>query len=333
MSFLESLQPLLRQLPALLSAITSPTTKKRPMSGQDLFSTNVPTSNPKPGHTPEPTGSFPPPLRPPSMSGSKGKPNERGFSLSTLTPALSLSTPVPIISSSTSSSIIPTHSSPSPQLLCSAHPPSNLDQFINDPECLILDIRSHAAFTTARLANALSFSVPSALLKRPLYSLEKLALMLSSKSTRTRFSAWDRASSILVYDADSFDIPEGSNLRGLLKKFRNEGYPPEKHLAWLKGGFLSVRRERRDLVVFGPDRTQEEEDEEDDILEPFSTSQSTALFRASALPSSAYNLSSATSYRLSRAPRRSPTPMSTPRSTNGSPMDLDTSPAGSLGYL
>ncbi|KAF9652061.1 hypothetical protein BDM02DRAFT_352315 [Thelephora ganbajun] len=293
------------------------------MADQDFFSTNVSASNPKPGHTPESTDSFakaiqsrfsssslilPPSLHLPSTSGSKKKPNKHGFSLSMPAPALSLPTPVPVASSSASSSTIPTHSPSSSQLLCSSHPPSDLDQFINDPECLILDIRSHAAFTTSRLANALSLSVPSTLLKRPLYSLEKLTLMLSSKSARTRFSAWAEASSILVYDADSFHIPEGSNLYGLLKKLRSEGYPSEKHLAWLKGGFISVWRERKNLVVSGPDKAQVEEDEEEeDTLEPLSPSQSTGLLRTSALPSSAFNLSSTTFHRPSRAPQHSPT--------------------------
>ena len=132
--------------------------------------------------------------------------------------------------------------------------------------------------------------------------------MLSSKSARNRFSAWAEASSILIYDADSLNIPEGSNLHGLLRKFRNEGYPSEKHLAWLQGGFVSVWRERKDLVVSGPDKTLvEEDDEEDDILEPLSASQSAGLLRASALPSSAFNLSSTTSHRPSRAPQHSPT--------------------------
>ena len=308
--------------PYTISLSLLSTTGKRLMADQDFFSTNAPASNLKPGHAPESTDSFakaiqsrfsssslalPPPLHLPSTSGSKKKPNKHGFSLSTSEPALSLPTPVPVASTS-SSSTIPTHSPSSSQLLCSAHPPSDLDQFVNDPECLILDIRSHAAFTTARLTNALSLSVPSTLLKRPLYSLEKLALMLSSKSARTRFSAWDQASSILVYDADSFQIPEGSNLYGLLKKFRNEGYPSEKHLAWLKGGFVSVWRERRDLVASGPDKSQaEEDDEEDDTLEPLSPSQSTGFLRVSALPSSAFNLSSTTSHRPPRAPQHSPT--------------------------
>lgn len=300
---------------------TLPTTGKRLMADQDFFSTNAPASNPKPRHTPESTDSFakaiqsrfgssplalPPPVHLPSTSGSKKKPNKHGFSLSMPAPTLSLPTPVPLASTSASPTI-PTHSPPSSQPLCSAHPPSDLDQFVNDPECLILDIRPHAAFTSARLTNALSLSVPSTLLKRPLYSLDKLALMLSSKSGRTRFSAWAQASSILVYDADSFQIPEGSNLYGLLKKFRNEGYPSEKHLAWLKGGFVSVWRERKDLLVSGPDKSQAEEDDEDDTLEPLSPSQSTGLLRASALPSSAFNLFSTTSHRPSRAPQHSPT--------------------------
>ena len=293
------------------------------MADQDFFSTNAPASNLKPGHTTEPTDLFAkavqsrfssspsilhPPLHLPSTNGSKKKPNKHGFSLSMPAPALSPPTPVPVPSSSaSSSSTIPTHSQSSSQLLCSAHPPSDLDQFVNDPGCLILDIRSPAAFTNARLTNALSLSVPSTLLKRPLFSLEKLALMLSSKSARTRFSDWARASSILVYDADSLYIPEGSNLYGLLKKFRNEGYPSEKHLAWLKGGFVSVWRERKDLVASGPDRAHVEEDDEDDTLEPLSPSQTTGFLRASALPSSAFNLFSTTSHRPSRAPQHSPT--------------------------
>ena len=307
---------------SLHSTTTSQTNGKSFMADQDFFSTHVPATNPKPGHTSESTDSFakaiqsrfnsslltlPPPLQLPSTSGSKKKPNKHGFHLSLPTPTLS---PLPVTLSSASASTIPTHSpsSSSSQILCSAHPPSDLDQFINDPECLILDIRSHAAFTNARLTNALSFSVPSTLLKRPLYSLEKLAQMLSSKSARIRFSSWARASSILVYDADSVHIPESSNLYGLLRKFRNEGYPSEKHLAWLKGGFVSVWSERKDLVVSGPDKALvEEDDDEDDTLEPLSPSQSSGLLRASALPSSAFNLSSTTSHRPSHAPRHSPT--------------------------
>jgi tyrosine-protein phosphatase 2/3 len=290
------------------------------MADQDFFSTHVPATNPKPGHSSEPTESFakaiqsrfnsssltlPPPLHLPSTSGSRKKPSKHGFPLSMPAPALS---PLPTTLSSVPSSTIPTHSSSSSssQFLCSSHPPSDLDQFINDPECLILDIRSHAAFTTARLANALSLSVPSTLLKRPLYSLDKLAQMLSSKSGRIRFSSWAQASSILIYDADSSHISEGSNLYGLLKKFRHEGYPSEKHLAWLKGGFVSVWKERKDLIVSGPDKAQVEEDDEDDTLEPLSP-QSTGLLRASALPSSAFNLCSTTSHRPSLAPQHSPT--------------------------
>jgi hypothetical protein len=320
--FLFSLSPaVLTGIPSSLTLPQHPqTTGKNLMADQDFFSTNVPATNPKPGHTSESTDSFakaiqsrfnsssltlPPPLHLPSTSGSKKKPNKHGFSLSMPSTALS---PLPVALSSVPSSTIPTHSPPSSssQLLCSAHPPSDLDQFVNDPECLILDIRSHASFNNGRLTNALSLSVPSTLLKRPLYSLEKLALMLSSKSARTRFSSWTKASSILVYDADSPHIPEGSNLYGLLKKFRNEGYPSEKHLAWLKGGFVSVWRERKDLVVSGPDKAHPEEDEdEDDTLEPLSP-QSTGLLRPNVLPSSAFNLSSTTSHRPPHAPHHSP---------------------------
>ncbi|KAF8973846.1 hypothetical protein BDZ97DRAFT_1777127, partial [Flammula alnicola] len=83
--------------------------------------------------------------------------------------------------------------------------------------CLILDIRPHAAFSSARIPRAVSLSVPSTLLKPSLCHA-------ASASARLRFSAWRSASRILVYDADSRD------------------------LAWLKGGFHAVWRERREFV-------------------------------------------------------------------------------------
>jgi tyrosine-protein phosphatase 2/3 len=145
----------------------------------------------------------------------------------------------------------------------SARLPTDLDSFIGDPNCLILDIRPHAAFSSARLPRALSLSVPSTLLKRPKFSLTKISKMLPSKSARLRFSAWSSASSILVYDAESGSVSEGSNIQGLLKKFRSEGFSADKQLAWLKGGFVSVWRERPDLVVGGPEHFDDDEEEGD----------------------------------------------------------------------
>ncbi|KAI0073817.1 hypothetical protein K474DRAFT_1567419, partial [Panus rudis PR-1116 ss-1] len=124
---------------------------------------------------------------------------------------------------------------------------------------LLLDIRPHNAYLTARIQRALSLSVPSMLLKRPNLSLARLAEMMPSSSDRAKFANWRTASRIVVYDADSTSLAMGSNLLGLLRKFRGEGF--EREVAWLRGGFTAVWREQPGLVTQDP--PPPEEDEED----------------------------------------------------------------------
>ncbi|KAG7088508.1 hypothetical protein E1B28_012493 [Marasmius oreades] len=137
-------------------------------------------------------------------------------------------------------------------------------------DAFIIDIRPHAAYASARIPNALSLSVPSTLLKRPLFSLHRLAAMLPSSTARQRFSKWREAKSIVVYDADTSGVvpggtlPEGSNILGLLRKFANDDSAErfEGQLCWLKGGFQRVWRERRHLVDTRPPTLDDEEEEE-----------------------------------------------------------------------
>ncbi|KAG7450794.1 uncharacterized protein BT62DRAFT_962637 [Guyanagaster necrorhizus] len=125
---------------------------------------------------------------------------------------------------------------------------SELADLVNTPSVLFIDIRPHAQYANARLPNALSLSVPSTLLKRPLFSLDKLASMLSSVSSRSRFLGWNTSAQIIVYDADSASLPDSSNILGLLRKFANDSSGYSGKLCWLQGGFQSVWRDRRELI-------------------------------------------------------------------------------------
>ncbi|KAG1722996.1 hypothetical protein EDD22DRAFT_962091 [Suillus occidentalis] len=161
--------------------------------------------------------------------------------------------------------------------------PSDLAAYVADPSILILDIRPHAAYTAARLHRALSLSIPSTLIKRPLFGLSKLVQMLHSSSARARFAAWPNASHILVYDADSVLVPDTSNIAGLLREFRAEGFTGEH--AWVKGGFQAVWREARHCVT--TDYPSPDEDEAD------GTTFSGAL-RTKHLPKATFSLSTTT---------------------------------------
>jgi tyrosine-protein phosphatase 2/3 len=188
--------------------------------------------------------------------------------------------PSPHISSRSHSHHLP---APSPfAALFTAVSPADLPDFLSDPHTLILDIRPLPSFLASRLPHAVPLSVPSTLLKRPLFSTQKLAEMLPNRAARRRFSHWRSAPRILVYDADSAILPEGNNILGLLRKFRAEaGLPTDPRpnggqlepaspdgfpqLSWLKGGFQTACREQQFLLDFN---TATDDDEDDDTSSP-----------------------------------------------------------------
>ncbi|TFK30661.1 hypothetical protein FA15DRAFT_662681 [Coprinopsis marcescibilis] len=188
---------------------------------------------------------------------------------------------------------MPTPTAASP-LSAAAFPPvlpAALVDIRNQADTLVLDIRPHAAYSSARLPSAVSLSVPSTLLKRPLFSLQRLCTMLPSKNARTRFSVWRTAKTIIVYDADSLTLPDNSNILGLLRKFKKDGFEGQLH--WLKGGFQAVWRDMRDLVDTGPPtpEAEQEEEEEGGPTPSLSLVQPSAL-RPRNLPLQAFTLSS-----------------------------------------
>jgi len=99
---------------------------------------------------------------------------------------------------------------------------------------MILDIRPHPSYVSARLPSAISLSVPSTLLKRPTFTLEKLYHHVAHRGRSVSLPYVKQATRVLVYDADSNLLADGNNVLGLLRKFHSEGFTGE--LAWLKGG-------------------------------------------------------------------------------------------------
>ncbi|KAG6820236.1 hypothetical protein H0H93_003599 [Arthromyces matolae] len=168
--------------------------------------------------------------------------------------------------------------------------PTDLPAFLADPRILIIDLRPPTNHAEGCLPHAISLPAPSTLLKRPLFSLERLAEMLTSSVARHRFLAFHDASRILVYDAVSTTISESSNIHGLLRKFLAAHFTGE--LAWLCGGFQAVCREQPHLIEKGP-RHYEHDDDDNDDTGPAPPAQSPAL-SASRLPMSAFGTLSTT---------------------------------------
>ena len=165
--------------------------------------------------------------------------------------------------------------------------PAQLPAWLADDSLLVLDLRPAAAHTAARIPRALSLSVPTTLLRRPLFSLDRLAAMLPNSDARARLANWSSASRILVYDADSVSLPDSSVINALLRKFRIEGFT--RDLAWIQGGFHAVLRDASSVIDTHSYDTYPRDEEEND-----SSNRAPHVLRPNRLPLTAFTLSSTT---------------------------------------
>ena len=161
--------------------------------------------------------------------------------------------------------------------------PEHVVSLTNTPDVLLIDIRPHYQFQNSRLPGAVSLVVPSTLLKRPTYSLEKMAEAIEPKAAQDHFSKWRSMKKLVVYDLDSSFLVDGSNLAGLLRKFHVYGYRGE--LAWVKGGFSAISRAYPSLI----DTTVQET-----TLDDVATENHNAPLRARDLSTHAFQQSSTT---------------------------------------
>jgi hypothetical protein len=121
-----------------------------------------------------------------------------------------------------------------PALIKPAHFKDLLDRFPSS-EVLLLDLRVFPQFSSSRINGALNLCIPTTLLKRPSFNLQKLRETFTSEVERTRFAQWPNAKYIVVYDAYSSDKKDALSAINTLKKFTNEGWKGNGYI--LRGGF------------------------------------------------------------------------------------------------
>ncbi|EDN92000.1 hypothetical protein SS1G_07862 [Sclerotinia sclerotiorum 1980 UF-70] len=102
-------------------------------------------------------------------------------------------------------------------------------------EVLLLDCRTFSIFSQSRIGNALNLCIPTTLLKRPSFNLQKLQDTFTNEEDKTRFSKWKQARYIVAYDNRSSDKKDAALAINTLKKFSIEGWNGARYI--LKGGF------------------------------------------------------------------------------------------------
>lgn len=116
--------------------------------------------------------------------------------------------------------------------------PTQLKEMLDSPsktEVLLLDLRVSPQYAQSRIKGALNLCIPTTLLKRATFNLQKLQQTFQGNSDQERFAQWRDTKHIVVYDAFSSEKKDAVSAMNTIKKFTNEGYTGQCSV--LRGGF------------------------------------------------------------------------------------------------
>ncbi|KAF2019688.1 hypothetical protein BU24DRAFT_341205 [Aaosphaeria arxii CBS 175.79] len=117
-------------------------------------------------------------------------------------------------------------------------------------EVLLLDLRVSTQYAKARIAGALSLCIPTTLLKRPSFNVQKLAETFKDDEQRAKFEKWRSCKHIIVYDASSSQMKDATTCINTLKKFASEGWTGGSYI--IRGGFSEFSEKFSKHTTRGP---------------------------------------------------------------------------------
>lgn len=127
--------------------------------------------------------------------------------------------------------------------------PAQLKEMIetlSSSEFILLDLRVFPQFSTSRIKGALNLCIPTTLLKRPSFNVQKLQDTFANDIEKARFAQWASAKYIVVYDANSAERKDATSSVNTLKKFSIEGWKGTGYI--LKGGFAEFAKTYPSLI-------------------------------------------------------------------------------------
>lgn len=127
--------------------------------------------------------------------------------------------------------------------------PQELVQLLNShhpQDILLLDLRVFPQFSQSRIVGAINLCIPTTLLKRPSFNVQKLSETFTKERERKTFNRWRETKAIAVYDAGSSQMKDATSSINTLKKFTNEGW---KGLTLIiRGGFAGFSKKYPNMV-------------------------------------------------------------------------------------
>lgn len=122
---------------------------------------------------------------------------------------------------------------------------------------LVLDLRVYPQYAAGRVRGALNLCIPTTLLKRPAFTVTKLADTFTSDGDKAKFGKWRTAQYIIVYDATSSLAKEAIIPFNVLKKFVTEGWKGKGLV--VKGGFSGFQKIVPPLVEQGQEAAMKQD--------------------------------------------------------------------------
>lgn len=111
---------------------------------------------------------------------------------------------------------------------------------------LLLDLRVSKQFSDSRIRGALNLCLPTTLLKRVSFNLQKLLETFDTEEEKENFLKWKQSKCIVVYDNSSAEKSDATSGVHTLNKFINEGWKGRGYI--LRGGFSSFAKSCPQLV-------------------------------------------------------------------------------------
>lgn len=102
-------------------------------------------------------------------------------------------------------------------------------------EVLLLDLRVSTQYARSRIQGALSLCIPTTLLKRASFNVQKLAETFKDDEEKEKFEQWRSSKHIVVYDTNSSQMKDAATCINTLKKFTSEGWTGGSYI--IRGGF------------------------------------------------------------------------------------------------
>ncbi|XXG97544.1 hypothetical protein Hte_003849 [Hypoxylon texense] len=140
---------------------------------------------------------------------------------------------------------LPTTLEGGPGLILPSHVKDMLQNTPED-EFLLLDVRVSTHYAQSRIRGALNLCIPTTLLKRATFNLEKLQQTLQTEEDQHKFAQWPHVKYLVVYDGASTEKRDAVSAMNMFKKFTNEGF--SGHAFLLRGGFQAFAAEFPALI-------------------------------------------------------------------------------------